>query len=157
VRVCADLSFVRLRKPTSENPDPSTGSGRAVGHPDFCCIENERLGWLGFGAVALFVFFARAAGAWIVAAYFFSGDAGGVAVAAGGGAYAAGLFEFALLFLLELALEGVDGGGGGAVVGDRRGLARGGGVGGGCGSAHGELLLGLLSLCDGGGVGLGVG
>ena len=38
---------------------------------------------LGFGAVALFVFFAGAAGAKVVAAYFFSGDAGAAAVACG--------------------------------------------------------------------------
>ena len=109
----------------------------------------------------MFVFFAGAAGAWVVAAYFFSGDAGGVAVAAGGSAYAAGLFEFALLFLLELALEGVDGGGWSA-VGDGRRLTCHGRVGvlrwGGCWrAADGELLLGLLSLRDGCGVSLGGG
>jgi len=35
---------------------------------------------LGFGAVALFVFFAGAAGAFVVAADFFAGAAGGCAV-----------------------------------------------------------------------------
>ena len=71
------------------------------------------------------------------------------------------MFEFALLFLLELALEGVDGGGRSA-VGDGCGLTCRGRVGvlrwGGCWrAADGELLLGLLSLRDGCGVGLGVG
>jgi hypothetical protein len=74
---------------------------------------------LSVGSVALFVFLARSAEARIVAAYLFAGASGGVAVGVGcGGADGAGLLEFALLFLVELALQSIDGGGRGA-VGDR--------------------------------------
>ena len=70
----------------------------------------------GGGSVAFFVLLAGAAGALVVAAYFFTGVAGAGAVGFGSGcAYGAGLLEFALLFLLELALECVDGGGRSAV------------------------------------------
>ena len=81
--------------------------------------------------MALFVFFAGAAGALVVAADFFSGVAGTGAVGFGSGcAYGTGLLELALLFLLELALECVDGGGGSAVgLGRRCVLTRGRGVG----------------------------
>ena len=120
---------------------------------------------LGIGAVALLVFLSGAAWARIVAAHFFAGAAGRCAVAVGcGGADGAGLFEFALFFLVELALEGVDGGGWSA-VGYRcgYGLARCGGVGvpGGAacrkGTGSGEFLL-KLCLCRGGcELGLGAG
>jgi hypothetical protein len=106
-----------MRKPTSENPDPSIRSGQAVGRPSgvgesgFSTHDETvssfgrndgSLGWvksndsgngekvncrsdvLRVGAVAFFVFFAGAAGTWIVAANLFSGDARSVAVAAAG-------------------------------------------------------------------------
>src|ERR1700720_1757653 len=86
---------------------------------------------LRVGSVALFVFFAGAAGALVVTAYYFAGVAWAGAVGVGrGGADGAGLVKFALLLLLELALECVDGGGGCAVGWRCRWvLPRGGGVG----------------------------
>src|SRR5260370_33565572 len=124
------------------------------------CGENvaPQQGGLGVGSVALFVLLSGAAGAGVVAASLFSGAAGGGAVGVGrGGADGARLLEFALLFLVELALEGVDGGGGGAVgYGCGYGLAWGGGVGvlrgaacrqGVDGVASGEFLLGLHLGC----------
>src|SRR5437879_4327610 len=114
---------------------------------------------LGVGAVALFVFLSGAAWARVVAAPFLAGSAGRCAVAVGcGGADGAGLLEFALFFLVEFALEGVDGGRWSA-VGYRRGygLARSGSIGmrgraacreGAGGFGSGELLL-ELRLCRG--------
>ena len=73
--------------------------------------------------MALFVFLAGATWTGIVATYLFAGAAGGGAVGVCcGSADGAGLLEFTLLFLVELALESVDGGGRGA-VGYGRGLA----------------------------------
>ena len=66
--------------------------------------------------MALFVFLSGAAWAGVVAAYLFAGAAGRCAVGVGcGGADGAGLLKFALFFLVEFALEGVDGGGWSAV------------------------------------------
>ena len=76
-------------------------------------------------AVAFFVFFAGAAGAWIVASDFISGDA-----LRGGGTLcrvdSARLFELATLLALKLFFQFVDGGGGGAVVDGNWRLRRGG-------------------------------
>ena len=73
--------------------------------------------------MAFFVFLARTTEARIVAAYLFAGAPGGVAVGVGcGGADGAGLLEFALFFLVELALESIDGSRRSA-VGDRRMLS----------------------------------
>lgn len=61
--------------------------------------------------MTLFELLAGAAGAGVVAADLFAGDAGRVSVGgAVAGAGGAGLIEFALLFAFELALESVDGG-----------------------------------------------
>ncbi len=66
--------------------------------------------------MALLIFLTRATWALIVAADLFAGVSGGGAVGCRrGGADGAGLLEFALLFLLELAFECVDGGRWGAV------------------------------------------
>ena len=86
------------------------------------------------GAVALFVFFAGAAEAGVVAADFCAG----AALGSYGGGGASGLFgggEVALLVALELALQGVDGGGGGAGGDGWWCLLRG------FGCSHGKLLL----------------
>ena len=123
---------------------------------------------LGVGSVALFVFLSGAAWAGVVAAYLFSGAAGGGAVGVGrGGADGAGLLKFALFLLVELALEGVDGGGWGAVgYGCWYWLACCGGVGvlrraacrqGVDGVASGEFLLGLHLGCGCRDLGLRVG
>jgi hypothetical protein len=78
-------------------------------------------------AVAGFVFFAGAAGAFIVAVDLFAG-----AVRGGGfGLVATGLasaLEFTFFFLLELAFESVDGGGGSAGGDDGRELRGGWGL-----------------------------
>ena len=85
----------------------------------FAALQHGRC--LGICAVALLVLFPGAAWARIVPTYFFAGSAGSRAVAFGrGGADGAGLFELALFFLVEFALEGVDGGRWSA-VGYRRG------------------------------------
>ena len=71
------------------------------------CFYAESV--LGVGAVALLVFLSGAAWARVVAAYFFAGAAGRCAVAVScGGADGAGLLEFALFFLVEFALEGIN-------------------------------------------------
>ena len=90
--------------------------------------------------MAVFELLAGAAGAFVVSAYFFAG------LALGGFGYGhsglAGHFQLAGFFLLELAFEGVNGGGGGA---GRDGRARAGsdcgreGSVGGAVAVHGEL------------------
>lgn len=69
----------------------------------------------GGGAVAFFIFFAGAAWAGVVAAYFFTSDAlrGSGAFS---GSHCTGLFQFTFLLALELFLQFVDGGGGRAGV-----------------------------------------
>src|ERR1035441_6099424 len=62
-------------------------------------------------AVALLVLLAGAARAGIVAPNLFSGDAGGVAVAAVRGPRGTCLLQFALLLALKFPLQFVDGGG----------------------------------------------
>src|ERR1035441_1079314 len=65
---------------------------------------------LGLGAVALLVLLAGAARAGIVASNLFSGDAGGVAIAAVRGPRGTRLLQFALLLALKFPLQFVDSG-----------------------------------------------
>ena len=84
-------------------------------HPPYGGCK-EKGAWLSVGAVALFVFLARATEALVVAAGCGAralwADTIGVRTTC-----LTGGFEFALLFVFELALEGVDGGGGSAARG----------------------------------------